>query len=80
MIIPMQCFTCGKPIAHLWEPYIKEITKYHNKTNNVNNKSTNKVSKELSTIENKTLTKLKLRRYCCRRMLLTHIDMANKIS
>ena len=26
MIIPMVCFTCGKPISHLWEPYIKEVT------------------------------------------------------
>lgn len=21
MIIPIRCFTCGKPIAHLWEEY-----------------------------------------------------------
>ena len=23
MIIPMRCFSCGKPIAHLWEEYDK---------------------------------------------------------
>lgn len=25
MIIPVRCFSCGKPIAHLWEEY-KERT------------------------------------------------------
>ena len=24
MIIPIRCFSCGKPIAHLWEKY-KEL-------------------------------------------------------
>ena len=23
MIVPVRCFTCGKPIGHLWEEYIK---------------------------------------------------------
>jgi len=26
MIIPIRCFSCGKPIAHLWEDF-KERTK-----------------------------------------------------
>tara|TARA_Y100000310_G_scaffold330278_1_gene401650 strand:+ start:847 stop:1044 length:198 start_codon:yes stop_codon:yes gene_type:complete len=25
MIIPIRCFSCGKPIAHLWEEYNKRI-------------------------------------------------------
>ncbi len=25
-MIPIRCYSCGKPIAHLWEKY-KEITK-----------------------------------------------------
>ena len=57
----------------------KEITKEHNKTNNIMKKSTNKVSKELNTVEKRTLDKFKIRRYCCRRMLLTHVDMCEKI-
>jgi DNA-directed RNA polymerase subunit N (RpoN/RPB10) len=27
MIIPIRCFSCGKPIAHLWEKFKKEIEK-----------------------------------------------------
>lgn len=23
MIIPIRCFSCGKPIAHLWEKFLK---------------------------------------------------------
>ena len=25
MIIPIRCFSCGKPIAHLWETYKKRV-------------------------------------------------------
>jgi len=25
MIIPIRCFSCGKPIAHLWEEFKKKV-------------------------------------------------------
>ncbi len=25
MIIPVRCFSCGKPIAHLWQDYKKRV-------------------------------------------------------
>lgn len=25
MIIPIQCFTCGKQIGHLWEKYLEKL-------------------------------------------------------
>jgi DNA-directed RNA polymerase subunit N len=25
MIVPVRCFSCGKPIGHLWEDYKKRI-------------------------------------------------------
>lgn len=25
MIIPIRCFSCGKPLAHLWETYKKKV-------------------------------------------------------
>lgn len=25
MIIPVRCFSCGKPIGHLWEQYDKRV-------------------------------------------------------
>jgi len=27
MIIPIRCFSCGKPVAHLWEQYKERIAK-----------------------------------------------------
>lgn len=27
MIIPIRCYSCGKPIAHLWEMYAERIEK-----------------------------------------------------
>lgn len=25
MIIPIRCISCGKPVAHLWEKYKKQV-------------------------------------------------------
>lgn len=30
MIIPVRCFSCGKPIGHLWEEYQKRISSGEN--------------------------------------------------
>jgi DNA-directed RNA polymerase subunit N len=27
MIIPVRCFSCGKPIAHLWEQFKSRVSK-----------------------------------------------------
>ena len=27
MIIPIRCWSCGKPVAHLWEPFKKRVEK-----------------------------------------------------
>jgi DNA-directed RNA polymerase subunit N (RpoN/RPB10) len=27
MIIPIRCFSCGKPIAHLWEEFKSRVAK-----------------------------------------------------
>jgi len=27
MIIPIRCFSCGKPVAHLWEEYQERVKK-----------------------------------------------------
>ena len=25
MIIPVRCFSCGKPVGHLWEKYLERV-------------------------------------------------------
>jgi DNA-directed RNA polymerase subunit N (RpoN/RPB10) len=30
MIVPVRCFSCGKPIGHLWEDYKKRVAEGEN--------------------------------------------------
>ncbi len=30
MIIPIRCFSCGKPVGHLWEEYNERLAKGEN--------------------------------------------------
>ncbi|MFB6469904.1 MAG: DNA-directed RNA polymerase subunit N, partial [Vulcanisaeta sp. AZ3] len=25
MIVPIRCWTCGRPLGHLWEPILKRL-------------------------------------------------------
>lgn len=59
MIIPVRCFTCGKPVGHLWEEFSQRVS-------------------EGEPVK-KILDDLGLERYCCRRMLLTHVDLQDEI-
>jgi len=68
MIIPVRCFTCGKCISKKYEEYVKLITERKEKEQYKNNQD--------SRINNDDIfKKLKLKRYCCRRMCLTHVDL-----
>ena len=82
MIIPIRCFTCINIIAHLWEKYLEEIQK--NKINDMNDNTiktrfVDTDQLEEKTIEGKILDQLKLKRYCCRRMFLSCVDLSEKI-
>jgi len=35
MLIPVRCFTCGKPVGHLWEEYQKDVKAGKNKKNSL---------------------------------------------
>ena len=72
MIIPIKCFTCGKVLANKWLYYKKEIEK-KSKDNDKNiylDKNKNEKS-----IKGKVLDDLNLRKICCRRHMLTHVDI-----
>ena len=72
MIIPVRCFTCGKLLADKWNFYVNETKKLESGT------IINVQAKNLpSTVEGKALDKLKLNKYCCRRVMLSHIDLVN---
>ena len=76
MIIPVKCFTCGMVLADKYLYYCKEVRKI-------------KLQNEMSldediyvdenniqkTPEGEVLDKLNLTKMCCRRHMLTHVDI-----
>jgi len=76
MIIPVKCFTCGKVLGDKYRYYQLEVRKRKLEQN----KSVEKVvylTKEFSdkTIEGEIMDTLKLNKLCCRRHILTHVDI-----
>ena len=82
MIIPIRCFTCNNVIADLWNEYEKRIQINFIQNDMVHNKKkrfTDIEELENKTVEGKILDELGLKRYCCRRMILSHVDLIDKI-
>ena len=78
MIIPIRCMTCGKVIGDLYQEYLKRTTDYtdeHTELNTIdmNSKVVQKTKKGV------VMDELGLKRYCCRRHLLTHVDLIDII-
>lgn len=76
MIIPIKCFTCGKVLADKYRYYLSEVRRiklekgldiekviYMTKTNNS------------KTTEGIIMDNLNLTSPCCRRHMLTHVDI-----
>ena len=81
MIIPIRCFTCGKIIGDKWEAY-KKLVKENREKMGLPDEDTIidvKLEELQETQEGIAMNQLKLKRYCCRRMLLSHIDLIDII-
>jgi len=59
MLVPIRCFSCGKPIGHLWEKYSAGVNAGEN--------------------PDKLMTSLGLKRYCCRRMFISHREFIDDV-
>ena len=81
MIIPIKCFTCGMVIADKYRFYIEEVRKKKlAKRGNDMSINIDKVlylTKEFheKTPEGEVLDDLNLKKMCCRRHFLTHVDI-----
>jgi|TARA_B100001971_G_scaffold209175_1_gene232289 DNA-directed RNA polymerase subunit N (RpoN/RPB10) len=69
MIIPIRCFTCGTLIADKYKTFLKELEKKEKKEN---------IDSQNRNLE-EIFCNLKLKRYCCRRMLYTQSNILNKL-
>ena len=66
VIIPVRCFTCGKIISDVFEDFQKRYADYK--------KAVDAGEKPKETPK-QILDDIGLDRYCCRRMILTHVDL-----
>lgn len=81
MIIPIKCFTCGNVLADKYRYYKEEVRKHKlqqqlgGETVDLNNVIY--LTKEFNkkTIEGEVMDSLNLKKMCCRRHLLTHVDI-----
>jgi DNA-directed RNA polymerase subunit N len=81
MIIPVKCFTCGNIIANKYRYYQAEVRK-RKLAKNVG-KDSNDIDKVLyltkefheKTPEGDVLDELNMKKMCCRRHFLTHVDI-----
>ena len=82
MIIPIKCFTCGNVLADKYQYYLSNVRKLKLENNKYNENDdeidnilylTNKNVEK--TPEGIVLDELKLNRMCCRRHMLTHVDI-----
>ncbi len=76
MIIPIKCFTCGKVLADKYLYYQKRVIQLKldekQDTEAVIYLNANNIKK---TVEGKVMDELKLNKICCRRHMLTHVDI-----
>jgi DNA-directed RNA polymerase subunit N (RpoN/RPB10) len=76
MIIPVKCFTCGTVLADKYRYYEQEVRKIK-ADNNMEIEKVVYLTKEnvKKTPEGEVMDKLKLTKYCCRRHMLTHVNL-----
>ena len=81
MIIPVKCFTCGMVIANKYRYYQEQVRK-KKLAKKINGESIDidkvlYLTKEFvdKTPEGEVLDELNLKKMCCRRHFLTHVDI-----
>jgi len=76
MIIPVKCFTCGKVLADKYLFYLREVREMKEKKNMDTQKVVYLTQKNTEkTPEGIIMDKLGLNKICCRRHMLSHVDI-----
>jgi len=76
MIIPIKCFTCGTVIADKYRFYLEDVRK-RKLEKSMDIDKVLYLTKEYNqkTVEGIVLDELGLKKMCCRRHMLTHVDI-----
>ena len=75
MIIPIKCFTCGKVLADKYRYYTMEVRAKKFEANIADDTIYLTKDNAKKTPEGVVLDQLKLKKPCCRRHMLTHVDI-----
>jgi DNA-directed RNA polymerase subunit N (RpoN/RPB10) len=76
MIIPIKCFTCGKVIADKYNYYVAKVREEKTKQGISMDKVTYLTKDDVrKTPEGQILDELGLDKQCCRRHMMTHVDI-----
>jgi len=76
MIIPVKCFTCEQVLADKYRYYQEQVRKIKAEQGMEVDKVVYLTQDNIKkTPEADVLDKLKLTKYCCRRHMLTHVDL-----
>jgi DNA-directed RNA polymerase subunit N (RpoN/RPB10) len=77
MIIPIRCMNCGNVLADKWLYYQAKVKELRGTSKPTPIYMDGKSVPD--TAELKVLNHLGLKRYCCRKHMLTHVDLIDKI-
>jgi DNA-directed RNA polymerase subunit N (RpoN/RPB10) len=77
MIIPVRCVSCGKLISDKWTYFKKRLREING--NGFGKRTYFNGGEVPETAEKKVFDELHLTRYCCKKVLLTHVDLIEKI-
>ena len=76
MIIPIKCFTCGKVLADKYQYYVREVRKKKiSRKKDMDKVIYLTADYTEKTPEGEVLDSLNLKKICCRRHVLTHVDI-----
>ena len=76
MIIPVKCFTCGKVLADKYQYYEREVRKKKiSRKKDMDKVIYLTADYTEKTPEGEVLDSLNLKKICCRRHVLTHVDI-----
>jgi DNA-directed RNA polymerase subunit N (RpoN/RPB10) len=79
MIIPMRCFNCGFLLADKWRWYQARVATLRQEMGLGQEPIVIDGTTKPDTPERKACDELQITRYCCRKTLLTHRDLIEKI-
>ena len=73
MLFPIRCVSCNAVIAGKYEPYLELVAEYRKKEGKTEMEYLTNTT--IKTAEGKALDDIGVKRMCCRRHFLSHVDL-----